>query len=176
MGGGDAVRLIYVVSWRLSQFLAFACCVALAFVTVAICYDVTLRNIGLQPPRWTIPVTEVMLLYLGVLGAPYLVRTKGHILVEALIENVPDRLHVVMARIVYLVCAGLCITLAWYGWRLTLDAWLTNDIDYRSIDLPRWLMYGALPLGLGLSALEFVRYLLGNDTLYRVAAQDKDGF
>ena len=45
------MRLIYVVSWRLSQFLAFACCVALAFVTVAICYDVTLRNIGLQPPR-----------------------------------------------------------------------------------------------------------------------------
>ena len=82
---------------------------ALAFITMAICYDVTVRNLGMQPPRWTIPVTEFLLLYIGVLGAPYMVRTKGHILVEALIENVPQGVHIAMARIIYAVCIALCL-------------------------------------------------------------------
>jgi len=170
------LQTLFLLSWRIGQALAFACCVALSFVTLAICYDVTIRNLGGQPPQWTIPVTEVVLLYIGILGAPYMVRTKGHILVEAVIMNVPDAIHKAMAKVVYLACIGLCLTLAWFGWLLTLDAWVTNDVDYRAIDLPRWLMNGVMPIGFGLSALEFLRLLLGHDSLYRVEAQHKDGF
>lgn len=170
------MQAIFAISWRIGQFLAFACCVALAFVTVTICYDVTVRNFGMQPPQWTIPVTEVVLLYIGVLGAPYMVRTKGHILVEALIMNVPTGVQTAMARIVYSICIVLCAALAWIGWRLTVDAWVTNDVDYRAIDLPRWLMNGVIPIGFGISTIEFLRLLLGYDSLYRIEAQHKDGF
>jgi TRAP-type C4-dicarboxylate transport system permease small subunit len=167
---------IFAVSLRVAQALAALCCVILAFVTAAIIYDVTVRNLGMQPPSWTVSVTEYALLYVCMLGAPYMVRHKGHILVEALIQNVPPRAHKAMAMFAYLACVGMCLLLAWYGGKQTWESIAFKDMDYRSFDMPRWLMDITLPIGFGFSAIEFMRYAVGLDSLYNVAAQDKDAF
>jgi TRAP-type C4-dicarboxylate transport system permease large subunit len=52
----------------------------------------------------------------------------------------------------------------------------TGDMEYRSFDMPRWILDLTLPLGFGFSTIEFLRYLVGADTLFKVKAQDKDGF
>jgi C4-dicarboxylate transporter DctQ subunit len=110
------------------------------------------------------------------LGAPYMVRKKGHILVEALIESVPPAIHAAMAKLVYLVCTLLSAALAYYGVKLLLQGIATGDMEYRSFDMPRWILDLTLPLGFGFSTIEFLRYLVGADTLFKVKAQDKDGF
>ena len=167
---------LFDFSWLVSRVFAVICCVLLAFATVSIIYDVTVRNIGMQPPSWTVTVTEYILLYVALLGAPYMVHHKGHILVEALIENVPNKVHYVMEKFSYLVCLGLCLLLAWYGGKQTWESWITHDMDYRAFDMPRWILDITLPLGFFFSAIEFLRYMVGRDTLYNVAAQDKDAF
>lgn len=156
--------------------MAALCCALLAIVAAAIVYDVTVRTLKLQPPSFTVSFTEYVLLYTTMLGAPYMVRRKGHILVEALIENVPPAVHRTMARMVYLVCFLLSGALAYYGARLAWQGIATGDMEYRSFDMPRWILDVTLPLGFGFSTIEFLRYLVGVDTLYKVKAQDKDGF
>jgi hypothetical protein len=42
--------------------------------------------------------------------------------------------------------------------------------------MPRWILDVTLPLGFGFCTIEFLRYLVGADSLYRIKAQDKDGF
>ena len=53
--------------------------VVLAMMCTLIIFDVTLRNLGLQPPRATVAITEYALLYFTMFAAPYLVRTRGHV-------------------------------------------------------------------------------------------------
>jgi C4-dicarboxylate transporter, DctQ subunit len=171
-----ALAPLFALSWFVSRAMAAFCCVLLAVIAAAIVYDVTVRNLLFQPPNFTVSFTEYVLLYTTMLGAPYMVRKKGHILVEALIENVGPALHAAMARFVYLVCTLLSAVLTYFGVKLLVQGIETNDLDIRSFDMPRWLLDITLPLGFGFSAIEFLRYLVGVDTLYRVKAQDKDGF
>jgi TRAP-type C4-dicarboxylate transport system permease small subunit len=171
-----ALAPLFALSWRVAQAMAVLCCGLLAFVAAAIVYDVSVRTLQLQPPNFTVSFTEYVLLYTTLLGAPYLVRRKGHILVEALIENVPPAVHRVMTKCVYLVCTVLAAGLAYYGGRLAWQSFATGDMEYRSFDMPRWIIDVTLPLGFGFTAIEFLRYLVGTDTLYKVKAQDKDGF
>jgi TRAP-type C4-dicarboxylate transport system permease small subunit len=171
-----ALAPLFALSHRVSQVMAALCCALLAVVAAAIVYDVTVRAFGLQPPNFTVSFTEYVLLYTTMLGSPYMVRRKGHILVEALIENVPPAAHRAMAFLVYLICTALCVALTYYGAKVLAQAIATNDMELRSFDMPRWILDITLPIGFGFSAIEFLRYLVGVDTLYKVKAQDKDGF
>jgi C4-dicarboxylate transporter DctQ subunit len=173
---GRALSPLFALSWLVSRAMAALCCALLAFIAAAIVYDVTVRNLGLQPPNFTVSFTEYVLLYTTMLGAPYMVRKKGHILVEALIENVGPTLHHIMARFVYLVCTLLSAALTYYGVKLLAQGIATNDVEIRSFDMPRWILDITIPLGFGFSTIEFLRYLVGADTLFKVKAQDKDGF
>jgi len=178
--GGNALERIlaplFAFSFRAAQAMAALCCALLAVMVVAIVYDVTLRTLKFQPPSFTVSFAEYVLLYVMMLGAPYLARRKGHILVEALIEHVPGPAHIVMAKSVYLVCTVLCAGLAYYGGKLFWASYDTGDMEYRSFDMPRWILDITLPIGFGFTAIEFLRYLVGRDSLYRVKAQEKDGF
>ena len=42
--------------------------------------------------------------------------------------------------------------------------------------MPRWLIYLPMVIGLWLSAIEFLRYLLGLDSLYDVDPAETEGF
>ena len=173
---GRALAPLFAFSWFVSRAMAALCCALLAFVAAAIVYDVTVRNFGYQPPNFTVSFTEYVLLYTTMLGAPYMVRRKGHILVEAVIENVPPAVHGAMAKFVYLVCTLLAAALTYYGARLAWQGIASGDMEYRSFDMPRWILDITLPLGFGFMTIEFLRYLVGADTLYKVKAQEKDGF
>ena len=146
---------------HLLEALAVVAGAMLAAMAFAIVLDVVVRNLGLQPPNFTVSFTEYVLLYTTMLGAPYMVRRKGHILVEALIESVGPALHAVMARFVYLVCTLLSAALTYYGAKLLLQGIASNDMEYRSFDMPRWILDVTLPLGFGFSTIEFLRYLEG---------------
>ena len=39
--------------------------------------DVSLRNLGMQPPAYTVALTEYSLLYMTMAAAPWLVRERG---------------------------------------------------------------------------------------------------
>ena len=178
--GGSALERVlaplFALSWLVARAMAALCCALLAIIAAAIVYDVTVRAFRIQPPNFTVSFTEYVLLYTTMLGAPYMVRKKGHILVEALIESVPPGVHAAMAKFVYLVCMLLSAVLAYYGAKLLLQGIEARDMEYRSFDMPRWILDVTLPLGFGFSAIEFLRYLVGADTLFKVKAQDKDGF
>lgn len=167
---------LFVVSLHVARAMAALCCALLAFVAAAIVYDVTVRTLGQQPPNFTVSFTEYVLLYVTMLGAPYMVRHRGHIVVEALIDNVPPALQRALAKGVYLVCTLLCAALAWYGAKVALASFASGAMEYRSFDMPRWILDVTLPLGFGFMAIEFLRYLATAATFYRVRAQEKDGF
>ena len=137
-----------------------------AAVFLAIVYDVSVRTLGFQPPFWTIALTEYALLFMTMFAAPWLVRKRGHVFVESVVLQLGAAARRVVEKLVYIICIVLCLVLAYYATDQGLDAASRGTLDIRSITVPRWVLFAALPIGFGLSAIEFFRFLVGSESMY----------
>ena len=140
--------------------------VLLAVIFVGIICDVTLRTLGFNSIQWYSAVAEYSLFFCTMFGAPYLVRHKGHVVVESLRMAMPPKLRKFVEKIVYLVCIFLSLLFVYYGALETIEAIKTGEQDLRSVDMPKWLLMAPFPIGFSLVAVEFIRYLFGFDTYY----------
>jgi TRAP-type C4-dicarboxylate transport system permease small subunit len=129
--------------------------------------DVALRNLGYQSSAHFFTFTEYFLLLIPLLGAPWLVREKGHIYIELLVGALGPGAR---RRVLWLILAlslAVCLVLAWYGGAITVQNFVQNEKDVRSFDMPRWMLMAAMPLSFGMMALEFLRLLLRRESPYR---------
>jgi TRAP-type C4-dicarboxylate transport system permease small subunit len=131
----------------------------IAAMMVVITVDVVLRNLGFQSWAHFFTFTEYALLVVPCLGAPWLVREKGHIYVEILLMHLRPRPRRWLTRGIGLACIGICLVIAWYGFEVTLTDFLRAERDVRSFDMPRWLVVGWIPLSFLMMAIEFGRFL-----------------
>ena len=152
--------------YKLILALAVIGGVLLAVVFVGIIVDVTIRSVGFNSLQWYSAVAEYSLFFCTMFAAPYLVRHKGHVVVESLRLAMSPTLRNVMAKVVYATCIFLSLLFVYYGLLEVIDAVKTGEEDLRSIDMPKWLLMVPFPIGFSLVAIEFLRYLLGFDTYY----------
>lgn len=145
-------------------WLAGALMVAMMAMIVA---DVALRNLGYQSSAHFFTFTEYFLLLIPLLGAPWLVREKGHIYIELVIGALAPRRQRVLMMAVLVACVAVAGILAWYGGAITLQDYAANEKDVRSFDMPRWMLMASMPLSFGMMALEFLRLLALGESPYR---------
>jgi C4-dicarboxylate transporter DctQ subunit len=136
-----------------------------AFVLIVV--DVTMRTIGLRPPAMTSAVVEYVLLYFTLFAAPYLVREKGHVFVDAVISRLTGRTRWIVEKFAYLICVVTSLAFAFVGFNLAIEAIGSGTIEERSIDVPSWVDYWAVGPIFLIVAIEFARYLIGRDSMYR---------
>jgi C4-dicarboxylate transporter DctQ subunit len=146
----DAV--VYAMAW-LAAFLIVA-------MMVTITLDVVLRNLGFQSSAHFFTFTEYALLIVPCLGAPWLVREKGHIYVEILLMHLKPAARRWLTRFIGVACIAVCLIVAWYGFGVTLADFLGAEKDVRSFDMPRWMVVGWIPLAFLMMAVEFARFLV----------------
>lgn len=155
---------------RLYAGILYGCVfVAGALILVGICLvivDVTLRTLGYRPPGFTVAFVEYILLYFVLLSAPYLVRIKGHVFADMLVSRFGPRLRMICEKAVYVICITVSVIFAWQGGVLFEEGLRYGYVDERSVDIPYWALYVLFPLSFSLIAIEFVRYLLGFDSMY----------
>jgi TRAP-type C4-dicarboxylate transport system permease small subunit len=131
----------------------------LVAMMVVITLDVVLRNLGYQSSAHFFTFTEYALLIVPCMGAPWLAREKGHIHVEILLMSLPERTRARMTMLVGAICVGVCLVIAWFGFQVALSDFLLDEKDVRSMDMPRWLIVGWIPVSFLMMAVEFARFL-----------------
>ena len=144
----------------------------LSFVMIVV--DVTMRIVGLQPPLFTIAVVEYILLWFAMLAAPWLVRIKGHVFIDAVTQFLPRLIKTIVAKIVYSICIISSSIYCVHATGLLIDAWQRNMIDVRSIDMPQWILFGPMPFCFFFVATEFARYLIGIDDMYSQSLLERE--
>ncbi len=145
---------------------AFIAGATLVWLMVSTILSVLMRNLGIQPFAWLFTSAEYGLLYMTMLGAPWLVREKGHVHIELVTAALPDGLRRIVSRTVALACVAVCAILAWYGGELVAKNIARADIDVRAYYFPRWLLTITFPLSFGLMAIEFARFVFGEDLMH----------
>lgn len=159
-----------IVIWRIYTGLVYAMALmagaTLVWLMASVISSVTLRNLGLQPYAWLFTSAEYGILYMTMLGAPWLAREKGHVHIELVTSALPEGLRAFVSRGVAALCVLTCGLLAWKG----ADFFLTNiarsDFDVRAYYFPRWILTIAFPLSFGMMAIEFSRFVFGSELLH----------
>jgi TRAP-type C4-dicarboxylate transport system permease small subunit len=139
--------------------MAYLAAFLLVAMMVVITLDVVIRNLGYQSSAHFFTFTEYALLIVPCMGAPWLAREKGHIYVEILLMSLPERTRARMTVLVGVICVAVCLVVAWFGFQVALSDFLQDEKDVRSMDMPRWLIVGWIPLSFLMMAIEFARFL-----------------
>lgn len=150
---------------RLISLLAVVASIMVAAVFVLIVVDVSMRTAGLRPPVFSSAVSEYSLIYMTMLAAPWLVRTRGHVRVDSFLTFVSASGRRFVERILILVCISLCLGATYLSAEFMVHFWQRGEIDLRSIEIPRSLLFVPLTVGFFLCAVEFTRLLLIGETL-----------
>lgn len=138
----------------------------LLWLMVSVVISVVMRNAGMQPFAWLFTSAEYALLYMTMLGAPWLVREKGHVHIELVTAALPPAARRLLSRSVSAACILVCLILTWKGMDLVATNLQRNDFDVRSYFYPRWLLTITFPTAFGLMAIEFARFTFGKNLLH----------
>jgi C4-dicarboxylate transporter, DctQ subunit len=144
-------------------------------VFVVIVVDVLVRTAGFRPWQASSVLVEYGLLWFTMLAAPWLARHKGHVFVDAITQLLPSAIQRMLAKFVYLSCTVACLVVFYYSLRLLGGAIAKGEIDIRAVDMPLWLLIVPIPVCFLLVAIEFLRFLLGFDSMYGTRSDVKEG-
>lgn len=139
--------------------LSDACAVAASFMLVAatliVVWMVGYRALG-NSTYWEIEAATYLIVGAVLVGSPYCLRTRGHIGVDLVSELLPARGRLVLARVLAVLGLAVCLYLAWEGLQLTVEAWHKGERSGSMWNPPRWPFFALMPVGLGLTALQYV--------------------
>jgi C4-dicarboxylate transporter DctQ subunit len=143
-------------------------------VFLLIVSDVLIRTLGFEPWLYSSVLVEYGLLWFTMLAAPWLARNKGHVFIDAITQILPPVVQRILAKVVYLICVLISLVVFYYSLRLLLTAIAQNQIDTRAVDMPTWSLLAPIPLCFLLVAIEFLRFLLGFDSMYGSRSDVRD--
>ncbi len=126
-------------------------------ITVGIGVDVATRAITGQGLSWLIDLAEYAMLGVTFIGAPWVLRRGGHVAVEIAVMYLPRRIREVVRRLVCLLGAFICGSLAWAGALATLAAYTRGSLVFKALVFPEWWILVVMPISLALCAIEFLR-------------------
>lgn len=159
----------------LIRVMAVAAALLMVAVMLTICLDVLIRNLDRQPSAHFFTFSEYALLLIPCLGAPWLVREKGHVYVELLLMYLGRAARRWLIRLIGLMCLGICLTMAWYGFEVTMLDWVQNNKDVRSFDAPRWAIVMWIPISFLFMGIEFARFLWRDEAPLATLASESTG-
>ncbi len=151
---------------RVCDFLAVLAGIYLAAIMFGIVFQAMARTLGYSGSSNIFTFTEFGLLYIALLASPWLVRLRGHVYIEIFTALAPERFRVPFSRFVAVVSVVICALLTWYTAEAAQYAYVRGDMDMRSIDMPRWLLLGAMPICFGLMGLQFLRFVFGPEVMH----------
>ncbi len=147
-------------------FMALIAAGTLVWLMISVVVSVVMRNIGVQPWAWLFTSAEYGILYMTMLGAPWLVRERGHVHIELVTAALGPGLRRIVSRGVALGCVIVSLILAWYGLELFLTNVERNDYDVRAYFYPRWLLTITFPIAFSFMAIEFARFVFGPELMH----------
>ncbi len=144
---------------RLSVACAAVAAVMLALAALVITWSVIYRALGAST-YWEIEFSIYMMVGSLFLASPYTLHTRGHVAVDLLSHFLPRRLARGMGVAIAVIGLVVCAYLAVAGGILTVESFLKNEHSESTWAPAKWPLFLAMPVGLALTALQYVAELV----------------
>jgi TRAP-type C4-dicarboxylate transport system permease small subunit len=149
------VRAVY----RLSTACAAIAAVMLLVAALVITWSIVYRASGAST-YWELEFSVFMMVGSLFLASPYCLATGGHVGVDLLTHYMPPRQARAIGLALAVVGFAVCVYLAWAGGKLTLHSFTMGERTESAWAPPKWPLFLAMPVGLGLTALQYLADLL----------------
>jgi len=145
--------------FRLSTACAAVAALMLLLAALVITWSIFYRAMGAST-YWEIEFSVYMMVASLFLASPYCLATQGHVGVDLLSHYLPRSMSRPLAIVIGLVGLAVCLYLAWAGAEMTLHAFARGERTESTWAPLKWPLFLAMPVGLGLTALQYVADLL----------------
>ncbi|MCL4745224.1 MAG: TRAP transporter small permease [Burkholderiaceae bacterium] len=140
---------------RVAVGCAIIAALLLATAVVVICWMVIYRAMG-NSTYWEIEFAVYAMVGAIFLASPYTLKTNGHVSVDLLPHYLSPRAAKILGRFTAALGLAVCAYLAWAGGAQALHAWTMGETTESAWAPPKWPLYASMPLGLGLTALQYL--------------------
>lgn len=145
--------------FRLSTACAAIAAVMLLAAALVITWSIAYRAMGAST-YWEIEFAVYMMVGSLFLASPYCLATQGHVGVDLLSHYLPRSMIRPVAVVVGLVGLAVCLYLTYAGAELTLHAFARGERTESAWAPLKWPLFLTMPVGLGLTALQYFADLL----------------
>ena len=151
-------------------------CLYVGLMMAVIVYYTSARSLSIAYSPYSFTFIEYGFIYVLMLGAPWLVRQRAHVFIELVTAIVGPRSRAVLSRSVATVSFLVCLLLAYHCGLLAWEdySWGRYDELRGQLDIPRWVVTIALPVGFGLMAVEFLRFVFSAEPMHGARRQFHD--
>jgi TRAP-type C4-dicarboxylate transport system permease small subunit len=132
--------------------------VLLFVAAILVTWGVLYRAMG-NSTLWEIELAVYLMVGSLFLASPYTLATKGHVGVDLVSHYLPERAARRLGMVIAVVGLVVCAYLAYRGLHLSIEAFLRGERTESGWAPYKWPLYGAMPLGLGLTALQYIAEL-----------------
>jgi C4-dicarboxylate transporter DctQ subunit len=152
---------ITAVFERVLDVLSVAAGVLLAFLMIEVSVDVFMRYFLNRPIAWTIESTQYAMVFILYLGAAWLLRDEGHVVMDIVVSRLGQRRQDLTNAVTSVMAAIVCFIITWYGMKVNIDYFRTDYVYSATLDIPAFLLQGVVPLGAFLLFIQFLRRAYG---------------
>lgn len=150
---------IQLIKWvdRIIGGMAWLAGLLLLFMMFSICYEVILRYFHFRPPTWVTEITEYILLYATFLGASWVLKEEGHVKVDIVLSRLSSRAQKIFEITTSMLGMIVCCVLIWFGTATTWSLFKRGIPVIKSLETPKFLLIGIIPLGSIFLVIQFIR-------------------
>jgi TRAP-type C4-dicarboxylate transport system permease small subunit len=153
----NRIKQLASITDKVMDLMALLAGVMVIFLIIIVTADTFLRYIFNSPILWAVDAVEAILLYILFLGAAWLLRDEGHVMVEIVFQrmnpNVQDLLNVVTS----ILGVIMCLALTWFAGKATWGNFQRGVLIMGGITYPKYLLLAPVPLGSFLLSVQFLR-------------------
>ncbi|MBI4330142.1 MAG: TRAP transporter small permease [Chloroflexi bacterium] len=147
---------------RVIDFMAGVAWFLVMAMMLLICYEVFARYVFGRAQAWAMEIAEYMLYFLALLGAPWLLKHRGHVRVDIVVERISPGARTLLNIITSTAGMLVCLVFAWYAGETAWDNFRRGIRMAQTIPYPKGPLLALIPLASFLLAIEFLRQTRGH--------------
>lgn len=144
-----------------------------AFLFVAaggmLTYEVLARYVLTMPTTWAAELSQLCLIWGGMLGMTWILKTNRHVAVDVLTDTLSPGGKRIAQMIAMSFVAFFSAVVTWKGGEIFWDSFVRGRTTGSMLDLPTWVTELAIPFGFGLlfiqALIEIGKAATGNGDL-----------
>ncbi len=151
------MAMIWRIWDRMLDLLAALSALVIAVMALGICYDITLRYLGVRRGAiWVFDYVEYGMLFVTCAMAAYVARAGRHVEVDLLLIVLPQTAARILRVFSAIAMTAISFTLFRYALRATLQSYEQGSFIFRVVLIPEWMPFAAIAvmfLSLGIEGL-----------------------
>ena len=150
--------MIFKIVDKISTLSAWMSKLAIIVLVLSMLYEVIARYVFNSSTIWAFDISYMATGVAFMLGVAWTAQVDGHIKVDVLSSLLPNNISRLIIGVIYtIVLFPAFLLLAWYGWKKTMSAFITNEVEMVSTWAPQmWPFYTCIAVGLTLLALQIL--------------------